>query len=535
MTFDRWFRLRDASDDRFRSLQYVRTHASQDSHKATLRYDEIVRRIRATGTNGWLVGDVADAVGEFLPVRVPWDAPAHTLVQGSTGTGKTREQNHIYREHVKAHRGITAIDAKRDMYEENLAWLIAYGESLPATERVALFRKTVVVDPFSTTALVPLNICRPIEGVAAETQAFEVTCALSQLFDNMSFHMQYLLTQLIVLLIEHQPLQLSLAEAPLIIRDETLRLMLTHRSNNEKTREFFFAGFNDIPEVTKQAVLTRLEWLLMGRSFGAMLGADDCLDLKAVIRWKQPMLVFVGKHASAPHELTVAFGSLFLQLFFQAAYSLGTRQHLQHVLEIDEFFHLVAAPNMTSRLATALSTVRSFGIQMLLAHHDFSQIPSELRGALLTNIDRIALFRSAGENADWFGDFVEMLPNEISDNIAPGLGNRRAYQREMLQSLPDRHFLWYDRRQPYRALRLRAPDVPDAHKMVGISLKRLEELRLERGWDTGAYAIPISQLQRQLRNRRNRLVEMLRPTIVVADRPPTQAEPKKQTRPPKLG
>jgi len=535
MSFFKKFSLRDFNE-RFRALRYVQDRSMSEVKSAREQYDSFVR-VAEKNFDGYLIGYAKSSSRKEVAVRAAQDSIANTLIQGTPGCGKTRLGEKIYRQHVEAKTGVSIWDCKWDSYEGTLNWTAAHAETLPREEREELFRQTVPFNPFSSKAIVPLNICCPIPGVPAETQAFEITCALARLYENnLTFPMESLLRHVITLLIEYKPIQLSLIEAPLILRDETLRMELVHQSTNERTKEFFFRSYSDIVEQTKQAVRTRLELPAMCKTFHAMFGANKTLDLRKVISQNQNLLVFLGRHVSAPTELVMTFGSLIFQLFLQAGYSFGSRRNARYPVIIDEFHHIVDAPGMMSRLATALSTMRSFGIEFWLAHHDFSQVPTSLREALLSNVDRFALFRSAGDNADWFGEFLEVNPNDLTDPSAYPMSRAdyRSYQRQVLQSLPNRHFLWYDRRQPYRALRLRAPDVPDAQQVFGLTDAELDRIRVEREWDTGSHAVPIETLEAQIVERHKRLSELLRPPITVTEPPPIRTT-KSRKRPPQLG
>jgi hypothetical protein len=98
---------------------------------------------------------------------------------------------------------------------------------MASDRRKAFVARLAVVDPFGE-ALVPLNVCKLLPGATAETRAYEVSLALSRLFDSsMGFQMENILRHLILLLMESG---LTLAEAPVVLEDEVLRGVLATRS-----------------------------------------------------------------------------------------------------------------------------------------------------------------------------------------------------------------------------------------------------------------------------------------------------------------
>src|SRR5207245_11189337 len=164
------------------------------------------------------------------------------------------------------------------------------------------------------------------------------------------------------------------------------------------------------------------------------------------------------------------------------------------------------------RFQTALTTARSFGLSLMLIHHNFAQLPSALREIVLGNCDLVALFRTSGRNAEFFGEFLPETDQDCfryrSSETRHGRPDRRQ-QLETLQRLPDRTLYWYDRQQPYRALKLRAPDfAPSAERAMSPGITT---------------AVPRARMRAEIEARKQRLQEILRPPIRVS-RPPKDQE-----------
>jgi hypothetical protein len=265
-----------------------------------------------------------------------------------------------------------------------------------------------------------------------------------------------------------------------------------------------------------------------------MLGADELLDLRGVLDRGELLFIFLGKGAGVPEEQVHVLGSLVLQLLFQATYARERRSH-RYLLAADEFFHLLAAPALTRRFETALTTIRSFGLSLMLVNHNFAQLSPSLREIVLGNTDFAALFRTSGRNADFFGDFLpESEPELVAKMWSQGRTTRgdeaRRHRLEALQRLPDRTLYWYDRRKPYRALRLRGPDVAPPHEAAGLSPDELEELVRREGWDRGRAAVSRATLRAQVEARKRRLLELLRPPARVSVKVGEPSAPKKGKR-----
>jgi len=98
---------------------------------------------------------------------------------------------------------------------------------------------------------------------------------------------------------------------------------------------------------------------------------------------------------------------------------------------------------------------------------------------------------------------------------APARHEIRAQLLERLNNLPDRMCYWYDRRKPYRAVKLRVPDVPEPHEAAGLTARAFEEFVENSGIRAGGRGLPKAELRQQIETRRRRLLELVRPPVEV--------------------
>jgi hypothetical protein len=173
---------------------------------------------------------------------------ANFLVQGGTGTGKTKWMVHLFKERLRLrherHRHfapyIGAADCKEGFFSSLLRTVAAYGLTLGGHETEAVRNSARCNHPFGDY-LVPLNVCAALPDVSPEVQSFEIALVLRRLIDTeLSSHAENLLRHVLLLLREFG---LTLVEAPDILRDEVLRGILAMRSQNEQVREFFLRDY----------------------------------------------------------------------------------------------------------------------------------------------------------------------------------------------------------------------------------------------------------------------------------------------------
>jgi Type IV secretory system Conjugative DNA transfer len=522
------FRRRPA--DRNKALDAVAEARSREFRELAAAHDAFVAH--AAGAHGGLeLGTALVSDGREIPIRLrPGGQYAHGVVQGASGSGKTMFLLSLLSQEISAGRPFGIIDCKADLYEGVLRWMVAIGRSLPTEPREALKRRLQVVNPFDEEHLVPLNVCRSLPGISAETQAYEVTLALSRLFDSaLGVHMESILRHLMLLLMEAR---LTLIEAPLILEDEILRGVLASRSANPVVKRFFLESYAKVPQVSKDALANRLQALSLCENLRLMLGADDLIDLRGILDRGDYLLVFLGKGPNVPEEQVDILGSIFFQLLLQATYARGSGARSRYLLILDEFFHLLDAPGLARRFESAITTVRSFGLSLTLIHHNLAQLPSALREIVLANCDLVALFRTSGRNAQFFGDFLPEVDFDRLDRIrddrrgsAISPTETRRHQIEQLQRLPSRTCFWYDRRKPHRAIRLRVPDLPAPHRFANTSESALDRIMREEGWSRGSAALPKETLRAQIKARRQRLHDLLHPPVNPATHRHSTADP----------
>ena len=139
---------------------------------------------------------------------------------------------------------------------------------------------------------------------------------------------------------------------------------------------------------------------------------------------------------------------------------------------------------------------------------------------MLGNCDVMAIFKSHARNAQYFGDFLPELDPEIVEQALRRTGkppHRMEIKSQLtarLQQLPARHCYWYDRRQPYRALPLRVPDVPGPHEPINRSPAELAEFIATHGISQGRLALSKVVLREQIARRQARLQALLRPAEI---------------------
>jgi hypothetical protein len=525
--------------DEMKARRYVAEEALSVFREIMADYDIFVEHLAEIPESAVLIGTTRDSGGTGVPVRLPADELyTHWLVQGGTGSGKTSFMTSVVSRALRERTPVGVIDCKSGFFDAALEWAGSVAYALAEPARSDFIRSLVVINPFGDM-LVPLNICRVMRGTSPEVQAYDVAQAFSKLFDaSIGFQMENILRHLLLLLMEAE---LSLVEAPEVLQNQLLRDILVDRSQNRAVKEYFSRTFPTVPAGSKDAILARLQSLLLPENLRLMLGADDLINFKEILDRGDPLFMFLGKGPGVPEEQVEVVGSLLLQLLFQGAFAGENGRRQPYQIVCDEFFHLLDAPNLAKRFETALTTLRSFRVTLSLVMHNFAQISGTLRETILGNCDVMALFRTSSRNAQYFGEFLPELDPEIVEKALQKTGKPphrmevRSQLIERLQRLPNRTCYWYDRRRPYRALHLRVPDVPQPHEPVNISPEKLSEFITSQGIRQGRAGLSKAVLRGQIEARRARLQGLLQPAEI---RSPETQKPEggnRMKRGPRLG
>jgi hypothetical protein len=218
--------------------------------------------------------------------------------------------------------------------------------------------------------------------------------------------------------------------------------------------------------------------------------------------------------------------TLILQLTFQGIRAGEVNRREPYLLIADEFFHLIDTLELARRFERGLDSFRAFGVHLGLVMHQLSQVPGPLQAAIQTHCSLQFIFRAAGRSAQLFSECLpDTDPQVVRDALrrsgrVPARFEMRSQLVERLTRLPDRECYLYDRRKPYRALKLRVPDLPTPHAAAGLSERDLEQFMADEGIGAGGLGLSRATLREQLRARAARLRELVNPPIVVQNAPP---------------
>lgn len=323
----------------------------------------------------------------FPPISIPQNARSgHMYVVGKTGKGKSKFLEWCLYQDIAAGRGCGVIDPHSDLIADLLVLL--YNTNQLAND--AARDRIIYLNPADHTHVIPFNVLavsgEPYRIAQNVIEAFHRTwpdsLAAAPHFDNVMLHSLLLLIQA----------KLTLIHLPRLLLDDSFRAGLLEQNDDPALRSFFTERYDqwgkDAPAM-RESTLNKVTALSLNPHLKYMLGQkENRLDFRRIMDEGQVLLADLGHCDEESQRL---FGSLITTGIEQAAFSREDVQPSKRrpwYLAIDEFQDFVsnsADKGGVKTLSRVLSGARKFGLHLLLAHQNLSQLSPRMRGAVLGN------------------------------------------------------------------------------------------------------------------------------------------------------
>lgn len=331
----------------------------------------------------------------------------HSLILGGSGSGKSRLAAVLAKQYLAllarepARLGFFVLDHKSEFCEAMRQVVGELVRDLPARQANALLDRLVVVNPFSSSALVPFQILRPEPGVDAEAQAFECASLVNRLGGAELGVKQNEFTYFLLLLGIVDPRCISLPELAAMLTDLPALVRTAESSPHERVRTFFGAEAR-LPAASIDGVRARLHALLRLPSTRLMLGAKSCVSFADMLKDKI-LLIDVGSPTLGCEDIAAYWTAIINLRLTRAIFS---RRHADAVRPvwgvIDEFQVGLAATGAAEHYERILTMARSRGVAMTLITQSLApaaRLSPSLPKSVLSNCAVQMLFRSSPEDA----------------------------------------------------------------------------------------------------------------------------------------
>ncbi len=355
------------------------------------------------------------------------DRRNHMYIIGKTGTGKSTLLKTLVLHDIAAGEGLALFDPHGDLAEEVVSLV-------PSERRKDLIYLNVPDQSF-------IWHFNPFAGIPKEKHAL-AAAGMVEVFkklwpDEWGPRLEHLLRNVVFTLLEAG--DATFADIPRLLSDREFRGAMVKKVSNAMVREFWekeFAGYSPpFRAVVTAPLLNKVGAFLTDPLLHSILaGAYSSFDLRRIMDEGKILVVNLakGKLGEGPAAL---LGSLLVSHLSLAAMERAERpqeERRDFYLYLDEF-HTFA----TLTLATMLSELRKYRLNLILAHQYLSQLETEVRDAVFGNAGTFIAFRVGALDAPTVAR--ELSPTFEADDLL-SLPNFSVYLRLIIDGEPSKPF-----------------------------------------------------------------------------------------------
>jgi hypothetical protein len=408
------------------------------------------------------------------------DRKIHFYIIGASGTGKSKFLEFLIRQDIAKGNGFGVIDPHGDLVEDVKGYLAL------ALSKEELEERVVLIDPTDEKYTVAFNPLEKLEGVSSAEIAAELVEAFKKIWiDAWGARMEDLLRNTLIALIEAE---LTLDNLPRFLIDNDFRENVLERVTHPIAKRYF-QRFNAL------APRTREEWMESTlNKVNAFLSDDRIREIfsyqKSSFNLREIMdngkILLIKLDRGRLKENGDLLGSLLMTKIRMAAFSrsdIPREKRVPFYLYIDEFQNFA-----TEEFIDTLSEARKYGLVLIMAHQNLSQLPKNLQDSILTNCGIQCYFRVCRRDAEILAkEAFETTGTEVKAiKLTPEYSDYDWYTYpeeweryiQELENLPNRCF-YAKHKIEGGVLPLRTADVPPAYEEFGIGKEEFEKLMSE--------------------------------------------------------
>ncbi len=372
--------------------------------------------------------------GKETPVFMrPEDRLRHLYIVGQTGTGKTGIMLNMIIQDIKAGNGVCYMDPHGNDIEKILA-------NIPK-ERID---DVIYFDPAYTARPMGLNMLE-YDVTRPEQKTFvinELMGIFNQLFDMKTaggpIFEQYFKNSA-NLVMDDPETGSTLLEIGRVLSDKKFRDMKLSKTKNPLVKQFWKNAEaaqgeqgleNFVPYIT-----SKFDTFISNEIMRPIIAQENsAFNFRDIMDNKKILLVNLSKGRLGEINSNL-LGLILVGKLQMAALSRADsvgKDFSPFYLYIDEFQNVVT-PSITS----ILSEARKYKLSLNVAHQYLSQLPDNIKDAVLGNVGSMAIFRISAEDASVLEKRVEPIFT-VADIIK--LDNRNAYMAMLMGGQPTKPF-----------------------------------------------------------------------------------------------
>jgi hypothetical protein len=405
------------------------------------------------------------------------DRAVHFYIVGASGCGKSKFLEFLIRQDVAKGNGFGVIDPHGDLIEDVKGYLAL---ALPKEE---MEERVILIDPTDEKYTVAFNPLEKLEGVSSAEIAAELVEAFKKIWiDAWGARMEDLLRNTLIALIEAE---LTLDNLPRFLIDEDFRENVLEKVIHPIAKRYF-QRFNAlaprIREEWMESTLNKVNAFLSDDRIREIFSYEkSSFNLREIMDHRKILLIKLDR--GRLKENGDLLGSLLMTKIRMAAFSrsdIPKEKRVPFYLYIDEFQNFA-----TEEFIDTLSEARKYGLVLIMAHQNLSQLPKNLQDSILTNCGIQCYFRVCRRDAEILAKEAfettglevksVKLSREYSDYDWFTYPEEWERYIQELEQLPNRCF-YAKHKIEGGVLPLMTADVPPAYEGFGIGKEEFEKL-----------------------------------------------------------
>lgn len=326
----------------------------------------------------------------------------HLYLIGGTGMGKTTLIENFVRQDVIEGRGFVSIEPHGDVSESIARFIASLWAQRDRKGKIGIAKRTVIVEPFNLNAIVGFNPLEVSENASVYPCVLELTQAFKAKWQDMwGPRMAELLRATLVVLVEKK---LTLVEAPMLLTNTRFRNSLIEDLENQEVKDYFIYRYNRLREWDKvkyrEPVLNKITEFLTDKSIRYTIGqTGSSLNFRQLMDESKWVILNLCKGKLKLNSLLL--GGLFLAKLQMAGLSradIPFERRRPFYIYLDEFQNFISQDE-AGDIETLLSEARKYGLSLILAHQNISQLNQKLLGTILGNVGTVVSFRLSYKDA----------------------------------------------------------------------------------------------------------------------------------------
>lgn len=318
------------------------------------------------------------------------DRRFHMYILGRSGTGKSNLLETLIRGDIEAGEGVLLIDPHGDLVE-------SIKRHLPSRRR----GDAIYFNAADAHSPVTLN---PLEHTAPHFQPLAASGLLSAFrtiwAESWGPRMEHILRHALLTLLARRGS--TLADIPRLFDDPTFRRQAVESLTNSQVKRFWTAEYAKYPVRLKAEAIAPIQnkvgaFLSNPTLHRILTGDGEPLRLRRVMDEGKILLVNLAK-GQVGEDTARLLGALLLSRVMLAALS---RANIAEAARRDFYVYADEVHSYaTADLASMLAELRKFRVNLVLSHQHLSQMPVEVRDALLGNTGTLIAFRLGVPDAE---------------------------------------------------------------------------------------------------------------------------------------